>query len=127
MKGSKGRILLVEDHQDTLEIIHLSMQILGYEVSSASTLADAFILAGDGDFDLYLVDGKLPDGTGIEFCKQIRKFDFKTPILFCSASAYPYNIEEAMAAGAQDYLTKPVDLAILEQTISKLLRDNLGE
>src|SRR6185295_12138099 len=107
MPDSKGRILLVEDHQDTVEIIDYFMRMMGYELSNALTLTEALRIAKDGDFDLYLVDGKLPDGTGLEFCQHIREFDSQTPILFCSASAHPYNIEAAKAAGAQGYLTKP--------------------
>ena len=121
MQSSKGRILLVEDHQDTAEIVYLFMRMLGYEMSNAPTLTDALRLARGGGFDLYLVDGKLPDGTGVEFCQRIREFDSRTPILFCSASAYPNNIEAAKAAGAQGYLIKPVDPEVLGQTILKMI------
>ena len=100
------------------------MRLLGYEMSNAPTLTDALRLARGGGFDLYLVDGKLPDGTGVEFCQRIREFDSRTPILFCSASAYPFNIEEARSAGAQKYLTKPIDLDELKSALTQLMSNS---
>lgn len=122
MQSSKGRILFVEDHEDTTELITLLLQMWGYEVSHTYTISAALKLAQQDQFNLYLFDHKLPDGTGVELCTLIRKSDPKTPVLFCSASAHPSEIDKAMSAGAQAYITKPADPVVLEEAISRLLK-----
>ena len=119
MNPNHGHILFVEDHEDTRELIVIMMQTWGYSITGVRTIAEGLRLAKEGSFDLYLFDGKLPDGTGVELCKQIREFDKQTPIVFYSASAYDVNKEEALAAGAQGYLAKPADPVELELIIAE--------
>src|SRR2546421_10935494 len=104
MPKRNRQILLVEDHQDTQEMMSKLIEMWGYKVFQAETVSGGMKLAKEQEFILYLLDYQLPDGTGIELCKSIREFDSQTPILFCSASAYPFNIEQAIAAGAQGYI-----------------------
>lgn len=78
-------------------------------------------LAQHQDFDLYILDNWLPDKSGVELCRAIRAFDLYTPILFYSAAAYERDIEEAIRAGAQDYLVKPVSLDKLRQAVAQLI------
>lgn len=60
-------------------------------------------------FDLYInFDGRLPGRSGVELCRAIRELDQQAPILFCSAAVYVRAIREAMRAGAQARLVKPV-------------------
>ncbi|HVG17635.1 MAG TPA: response regulator [Blastocatellia bacterium] len=77
-------------------------------------------LTKKGGFDLLILDGMYPDGLGTELCEQIRGFDPRTPILFLSALADESDIAKGMKAGAQAYLTKPVDMNVLELTIARL-------
>jgi CheY-like chemotaxis protein len=113
-----GRILYVEDHEDTREMVAVMMRMWGYRMTVASTLAEGLRLAREGSYDLYLFDGKLPDGSGVELCKQVREFDNQTPIIFYSASAFDVNKEQATAAGAQGYLPKPADPVELELMVA---------
>src|SRR5215510_12518017 len=78
-------------------------------------------LAQQQDFDLYILDNWLPDRSGVELCRSIRKFDPDTPILFYSAAAYARDIREGMRAGAQAYLVKPVFPNELRQAIAQLI------
>ena len=87
----------------------------------ASTSAEALRLSQNERFDLYLLDSWLPDGTGIELCQHIRSFDPATPILFLSADALPQTQADAFRAGAQAYLTKPVDPDVLKEMVRWLL------
>jgi DNA-binding NarL/FixJ family response regulator len=64
----------------------------------------------------------LPDGNGITLCQQLRRFDPKTPVLFCSADASPTAYSQAMQAGTQFYLNKPVDPFLLRQAFEELLQ-----
>jgi DNA-binding response OmpR family regulator len=72
------------------------------QVISASTVARGLELAQQQGFDLYLVDSRLPDGTGVEVCNRLRAFDSSTPIVFWSGNDEEY--DEAYAAGAQAFI-----------------------
>jgi len=114
-------ILFVEDNEDTREMVSLVLQGDGYKVTCAKTMCEALELAKQESFDLYLLDSRLPDGSGVELCELIRRFDNKTPIVFYSAAAYEDDVREALASGAQEYLIKPCSTEKLEETIDKLL------
>lgn len=121
MKEVHCHILFVEDHLDTQEIVSMFLQIEGYQVTSAHTAAEALRLARAQAFDLYLLDSRLPDESGVALCKRLRESDPHTPIIFYSANAYETHKQQAMAAGAQGYLTKPCNLMELESLISEYL------
>lgn len=101
------RVLYIEDHEDTRELVTLVLEQNSYEVVTGSTIESGVDLAGSQHFDLYLLDSWLPDGSGLDLCKKIREFDKTTPILFYSAAAYEIDRNEAMSSGAQEYLVKP--------------------
>ncbi|MBI3652182.1 MAG: response regulator [Acidobacteria bacterium] len=115
-----GRILYVEDHQDSREMLTLILETAGYEVSTADSLADGVRLADGELFDLYILDSRYDDGSGLDLCRQIRARDPLTPIIFYSGLAYPADIAAGIAAGAQHYLTKPLGILTMNQTIAKL-------
>ncbi|HSE20059.1 MAG TPA: response regulator [Pyrinomonadaceae bacterium] len=116
----KPRILFVEDHDDTRDLITLLLKYQ-YDVSTANTLHDALNLIRSGNFNLFIFDSWLLDGSGIDLCKRVREFDHRTPILFYSAAAYESDKNLALNAGAQAYLVKPVDVADLLKTIKSLI------
>ena len=101
------RVLYIEDHEDTRELVTLVLEQKSFEVVTGTTIASGVELAGSEQFDLYMLDSWLPDGSGLDLCKQIRKFDPVTPILFYSAAAYEADRELALKSGAQAYLVKP--------------------
>jgi DNA-binding response OmpR family regulator len=115
------RILYIEDHDDTRDFVTLLLAQKSYEVISGSTIASGVALAGTGDFDLYLLDSWLPDGSGLDLCQLIRQFDKKTPILFYSAAAYAIDHDMAMQCGAQAYLVKPSQPSELCDMVSDLI------
>jgi DNA-binding response OmpR family regulator len=65
------------------------------------------------------LDSWLPDRSGVELCRSIRRFDPHTPVIFYSAAAYARDIEDALRAGAQDYHIKPVNPDELGQAASR--------
>jgi DNA-binding response OmpR family regulator len=81
MQLTKSRILYIEDHDDTRELVSLVLCQSGYDVITGSTIEAAVQLAGARTFDLYLLASWLPDGSGLDLCKRIREFDPDTPIL----------------------------------------------
>src|SRR5688572_9861623 len=101
------RILYIEDHADTRELVTLLLAQKSYEVITGSTVESGVSLATAEEFDLYLLDSWLPDGSGLDLCQRIRSFDKTTPILFYSAAAYAADHDLALQSGAQAYLVKP--------------------
>ena len=118
----KHRILYIEDHEDTRELVTLVLSQQDFEVTSDRTIESGIKLATQQDFDLYLLDSWLPDGSGLELCKRIREFDSLTPILFYSAAAYEIDKAQALKSGAQAYLIKPSHTSELCDLVDSLIR-----
>ena len=115
------RVLYIEDHEDTRELVTLVLEQKSYEVVTGSTIKSGVALAGSQEFDLYLLDSWLPDGSGLELCKQIREFDCVTPIVFYSAAAYETDRHRALDSGAQAYLVKPSQPSELCTLVTSLI------
>jgi len=115
----RRRILCIEDDADTCELLATWLGLYNCLVTSASTMAHGVELARQQAFDLYLIDSRLPDGTGVEVCNRIRAFDSRTPILFWSGD--DEGDDHAYVAGAQAFIAKPIDPDPFMKTIEKLL------
>jgi DNA-binding response OmpR family regulator len=116
---NRKSILLVEDHEDARELAAVTLE--EYTLICASNFDEGLRSAQREDFDLYILDAWLPDKSGVELCRAIREFDTHTPILFYSAAAYAKDIQEGLCAGAQVYLSKPINPDELRQTVSQLI------
>jgi DNA-binding response OmpR family regulator len=123
MSERKLRILCIEDEPDTCELLATVLTGEGYEFVSVGSLAEGLRLIQTEHFDLYILDERLPDGSGLELARQIRQFDPHTPILFESANAAAQAVQQGLEAGAQAYLTKPYDPYVLAARVSELLSD----
>jgi DNA-binding response OmpR family regulator len=121
------RILYIEDHADTRELVTLLLAQKSYEVITGATIESGVALAGRGGFDLYLLDSWLPDGSGLDLCKRIRQFDQTTPILFYSAAAYAADSDLALKCGAQAYLVKPSQPSELCDLVTSLIETHQVE
>jgi len=119
----RGRVLCVEDDQDTCEVLHFVMT--DYELTTVHSIEEAERLIDRDDFDLYVLDNWLPDGSGTELCQKIRDRGIKSPIIFTSAIGQRQDIELAMRAGADRYLVKPYEPETLVRTVKELL--DLGD
>jgi len=115
------RVLCVDDDEDTCSMLAGLLGLVHCQVTTAGTAAEALELIARGRFDLYLLDNWLPGGSGVELCRQIRLSDPSTPISFYSGAGLESEREEALAAGAQAYLIKPGDIALLLETVRRLL------
>jgi len=118
------RVLYIEDHEDTRELVTLVLEQKSFEVVTGATIASGVALAASEQFDLYLLDSWLPDGSGLDLCKQIRKFDNATPILFYSAAAYEIDRDQALKSGAQAYLVKPTHPSELCTVVESLVESH---
>ena len=123
MEKTKARILHVDDHQDTRLMMAALLQDCGYGVLTAGSVAEGFELAKEIDFDLYILDVRLPDGTGVELCQKLRELHAGTPILYYSAYGDEADHQNALNICGNAYLKKPVCIADIQETIEKLLAE----
>jgi DNA-binding response OmpR family regulator len=93
-----------------------------YEVVTAVTMGEALKLATASEFDLYVLDRHLPDGSGLELCQKLTEVTPGVPCIFYSGDAYAIHRSEAIAAGAQDYIAKP-DIDKLIERVNQLLSE----
>jgi CheY-like chemotaxis protein len=122
MSQAKCRILCVDDHDDTSEMLRLLLTGPDYEVHTAASMQEALDLAKTREFDLYVLDKRLPDGTGLDLCKRLNIVTPMVPCIFYTGDAYEIHRLEAIAAGADAYVAKP-DLEGLIMAVQKLLAD----
>lgn len=123
MPRQARRVLCVEDDEETCKMLSSLLGLINCETSTAETVAEALDKIATERFDLYLLDNWLPGGSGVELCRKIRETDTSTPIIFYSGAALESEREEALAACAQAYLVKPLDVSLIIETVKKLLRD----
>ncbi len=117
------QILCVDDNDDSCEMISLMLHSANENcrVTTASSASEALKLIAEKRIDLYILDFRLPEMSGIELCRRIRQTDTTTPILFFTGMAREIDGKNALEAGATRFLVKPNDLDILTQTVEELL------
>ncbi len=120
MPEVKCRVLIIDDHADTAEMLKILLGEEDYEVTTTATMQEALSLAASQEFDLYVVDKRLPDGSGVELCTKLNQITPAVPCIFYTGDAYAIHRVEAMAAGADAYVAKP-DVEGLIENINKLL------
>ena len=123
MSKSKCRILCVDDHRDTSEMLQLLLAEENYEVHTAATMNEGSALAAEIEYDLFVLDKRLPDGTGIELCEMLHVLKPGVPCIFYTGDAYEIHRHEAMEAGAAAYVAKP-DIEELISSVHKLLKQS---
>ncbi|HVF51119.1 MAG TPA: response regulator [Pyrinomonadaceae bacterium] len=111
----------MEDTSDTRNLVEFSLQQDGFAVTSVQTAEEGLQHARANSYALILLDIGLPDKDGLELCREIRRFNQQTPILFYTAYADLLDEQEAAKAGAQGYLRKPEDTAQLTAHIRALV------
>lgn len=123
MPSPRRRILCAEPHDDISLMIKLLLEQQGYEVRPARTVAECMKLTEQEAFDLYMLDDRYPDGTGIDLCQHLHRLWPQTPIMFFTAAAYEWNRQAGMRAGARAYVLKPAEIDELVATVHQLLTD----
>lgn len=117
------RILYVEDDEDTAEAVRLILSRAGFEADLASTGKEGIKKAENGHFDLILLDIMLPDMSGWDIFKSLKKRKNNSKIIFLSV--IPISVErkvELKKSGVSDYITKPFDKEDLIARIKKALK-----
>jgi PAS domain S-box-containing protein len=112
-------VLLIEDHEDTAEVMSQLIRGLGHEVAVAGSVADALAYAARTRFDLVLSDVGLPDGTGVEFIHAFRKTS-DAPAIALTGFGTDDDVRRCLDAGFTAHLTKPVNFEQLERLIERM-------
>lgn len=102
------------------------LQDCGYGVLTAGSVAEGWDLAKEINFDLYILDVRLPDGTGVELCQKLRQAHPAVPILYYSAYGDDADHQSALQTCGDAYLKKPVCIADIQDTIARLLVERAG-
>jgi two-component system, OmpR family, copper resistance phosphate regulon response regulator CusR len=116
------KILLIEDEASVVNFIKKGLTEDNFEVSVALNAITGYQMASENKYSLIILDIMLPDGSGIEVCKQLRNRQIQTPILFLTALNTTDNIALGLNSGADDYLVKPFRFIELVARINALLR-----
>lgn len=118
------RLLLVEDEIDIQSFLRRSLEEAGYAVEAASDGRTAERLAGEGPFDVLIVDLGLPDQDGIALILSLRQLGVRAPVLILSARRSVDDRVRGLEQGGDDYLTKPFALAELLARLRNLVKRN---
>ncbi|MEP6923490.1 MAG: response regulator [Pyrinomonadaceae bacterium] len=113
-------ILYADDNEDSCLMLKTLLGFSGIDVLCVNTVKEAFHAAQNKRFDLYLLDNRFSDGNGLDLCRRLREFDSQTPIVFYSGDAQESDCQKGLAAGANEYLIKPVSNTVAP-TIFKLV------
>lgn len=119
-----NRLLIVEDESHLAEGLRFNLESQGYQVHVVDTGEAALdLLIGRRDsFDAVVLDVMLPGKDGFEVISEMRKYGQYVPTLMLTARGHPDDVLRGFSAGADDYLTKPFELAILIARVRGLLR-----
>ena len=116
--------LVVDDERDIRELLVLTLGRMGLRVDTASDLATARNLLAEQPYDLCLTDMRLPDGSGLDLIAHIGNRYPDTPVAMITAYGNVEAAVSALKAGAFDFVSKPVDLAVLRRLVSNALELN---
>lgn len=116
-----GAILIIEDDKTINGLLRSILNHSGYVAESADNGADGLAMALRGDYCLILLDLMLPEKTGEEFIKELRRVK-ETPVIVLSAKGETRDRIELLSLGADDYITKPFDIDEVLLRIQAVLR-----
>jgi DNA-binding response OmpR family regulator len=116
------KLLLVEDDPSLKFIIRRCLETDRHFVDVVETLAQAATAVRLNKYDLIVLDWNLPDGNGLDFCRNCRSEGYSKPILMLTARSAKSDMVEALDGGADDYISKPFDTQELLARIRALLR-----
>jgi DNA-binding response OmpR family regulator len=118
------RALVVEDDLRLRSLVVRTLTRAGLACDEASRISDAEELRTLHEYDLLVLDRRLPDGDGLDVCRRARREGFGRSILMLTALDDPASTIDGLSDGADDYLGKPFDLDVLAARVHALLRRN---
>jgi CheY-like chemotaxis protein len=124
MPQSTRKILLVEDHLDTVNAMARLLHMTGFEVKTATTYAGALKACDDSaTYDLLISDVGLPDGSGYDLMREMLDRRCATRGIAVSGYGAEADVQQALEAGFSAHLVKPVEFDALQNAIRRLIPD----
>jgi DNA-binding response OmpR family regulator len=127
MTGSKKHILVIEDDPAVAKSLQQGLAEEGFQVSWQATGREGLGFIERGKPHLIILDVRLPDGSGFDFCREIRQKGLQQPVLMLTARREELDKVLGLEMGADDYMTKPFGLRELVARIRALLRRAYGD
>lgn len=121
MENRKPRVLVVEDEVGILQVNTKHLAGQGYEVVAAQTLREAKEAVIHQPPDIVVLDVMLPDGSGYDFCRELREIT-TAPVIFLTSLGEKDYVVQGLLNGGDDYITKPYDLEVLSARVMAQLR-----
>lgn len=117
------KILIVDDEPEIVDMLQTILDMRGYETLGAYNGTDGLLITRVDSPDLIILDMMLPDIEGVEVCRMVRAdpSTANVPVVILSARTAQTEVERGLAAGANAYMTKPVNLPRLFDELKKLL------
>lgn len=121
--GRGEHVLLVDDEPFFLEVVQENLQLLGYHVTANLSSLDALRLytSTPHDYDLLITDQTMPEMTGVQLVREIRKIDKNLPIILCTGYSEIVSEQSAVYYGINQFLMKPVNTSDLAQAVAAVL------
>ncbi len=120
-KSTTPHVLLVDDEQDILELLEMTLLKMGLQVDKACNVKQALVKLAEQSYDLCLTDMRMPDGDGLQIVQYISQHNLDVPVAVITAHGNMENAITVLKAGAFDYLAKPVALDQLRSLIKSAL------
>lgn len=127
MSGLATSVLVVEDEPSQMELLSYNLQVEGFEVETADNGEDALLITKERDFDLIFLDWMLPNTSGIEVCRQLKrgKATRDIPIIMLTARGEEEDKIRGLDIGADDYIVKPYSVKeLMARARAQLRRAN---
>jgi len=121
-----SRILIVDDEEDICSTLADFLQGKGYEIFQANTGEEALRLLKEVRPHLVLLDIRMPEMDGIEILRRVRKLDQEVGVIMITAFHDVGIAQEALKLGACDFVTKPLDMAYLDESVRIKIRAMLS-
>ena len=120
--GKPVSVLVVDDEAVLAEMVSMALRYEGWDISTAGDGASAIASARTHRPDVVVLDVMLPEMDGLTLARRMREAGDHTPILMLTAKSLPEDVVHGLEVGADDYLPKPFDLAVLLARVRGLLR-----
>ena len=123
-KSSTAKILVVEDEPAQLELLRYNLEKEGFDVSAAKDGEEGLLLADEEEPDLIVLDWMLPNLSGIEVCRQLKRQERtrNTPIIMLTARGEESDRIRGLDTGADEYVVKPYSINVLMAQVRAMLR-----
>jgi DNA-binding response OmpR family regulator len=124
----RKHILLLEDDEDIGRSLKIHLEAQGFDVHHETLGERAILYAAEHHPDLAILDLRLPDISGYEVCRQIRRLNrpWTIPVVMLTGMDRPIDQLRGFGSGSDVYLTKPCDLVELSRTVAQLLTERLA-